>query len=208
MFTTFDHGDLRRMLDLFAVPMFAAERDGRDQPIRYIGVNSAHSRVSGLTHDCVRGRRPKEVMPGADGAMVEERLTSCLARDRIVTHHETLQMAGRPTHWQTTLVPAYPDDSRERVVGTALPVGQPVAFNDPGQVEFCAAQAQMQLGHLKDFFAQIESEQQLPDDTRASATIVAGLVRSIDHLLCDLRLATRASRPHPREARPLLRVVN
>ena len=202
MFATPDPEDLSTVLNHFPVPMFAAQRSGKLDPFRILCINTAHSRATGLTMTDVRNKPVHELLTNDDAMQVAARYARCVEARRVINYHETLHLLGRETHWETTLQPIDMPDGIDRVIGTALSHELHDADTNIDDAEFFALQAQMQLGHVREFLNSFETRPDLPQDARERAMMVNGLTRGLDRLLFDLRLATR------RRHRPVARHAN
>lgn len=207
MFQSADPVVLRKTLEHYPVPMFAAQRETPKQPFYLICLNAAHTRATGVTTEQVAGVRPTDLLGEVEGAEVEAHYANCADSGVVVNYRETLHFAGRPTRWETTLLPVMTNSGAERVVGTALTLGMPTQSRDVSDAEYYAAQAQMQFAHIGQFLEMLQNRPDLPHDLQTGAMMIEGLNRSLDHLLQDLRLAVQDKLPARVDTRAKLTVV-
>lgn len=186
MFQNEDPDHLTATLDRYAVPMFIADRrPGKDWRLQC--VNAAHSRLTGMTTASVHGLSPHDLLDPHEADAVTSRYSSCINRDEVIHYGETLHIAGRATRWQTTLQPAVLPTGGDRVIGTALHFQPEVVAENGGDADYFAAIAQMQFQKVQVFLDSLENRADLPLDARQKAMMVAGLMRSLDHVLSDVR---------------------
>jgi len=191
MFSTLDTVQLRCTLNRFAIPMFAAERANKHSQFRILCINNAHSRATGLDGNAVAGQKLSEIFTPDDAAIVEGHYAMCVESNDVINYHETIQLLGRKTRWDTTLQPIKMPGGSHRIIGTALSME---LNTDPSQVddtEYFAAQAQMQIGQMQQFLDWLEVHPEIPARVRDHALMTNGLARSLERILLDLRLATQ-----------------
>lgn len=199
MYTHADHDSLSATLDEFAVPMFAAERQSRSDSFRFIGVNAAHARRSGLTNDAIIGARTCDLLPPDDAEATENHYRDCVDRHAVLNYAETINFAGVATFWNTTLQPVVLRTGAQRIIGTAISTNDLIAAAKLEDAAFFATSAQMQVAKLRSFLEQVEKRPDLPSDLRDKAQMIDGLTRSIDALLSDIRCAASPTeKPHHR----------
>ncbi|MCW5626991.1 MAG: PAS domain-containing protein, partial [Burkholderiales bacterium] len=95
-----------------------------DGVLRYVGFNQAHERLTGLSSEGVRGRRPTDLVPDVltlgHALALERRYRNCVDMRTTVEYEEYLEIAGRPTWWVTSLSPLIDAEGRvARVVGSS-----------------------------------------------------------------------------------------
>lgn len=209
MFAMTDPVDLWTILNQFPVPMFAAQRRSPAEKFRLLCINEAHTKATGLTMEMVENTLIQDLLAGDEANQVEARYSRCVDAKRVINYHETLHLLGKQTHWETTLQPIDMPDGAQRVIGTALSHELHDDSTCIDDAEFFAVQAQMQLGHVREFLNSFETRPDLPQDARERAMMVNGLTRGLDRLLFDLRLATRRRRsPELSPVRPTASIVH
>ena len=194
MFSTLDTDQLLCTLNRFAIPMFAAERTDKHNQFRLICINNAHSRVTGLDGNAVSGAKLSEIFTAEDAASVEEHYALCVESNDVINYHETFQLMGRKTRWDTTLQPVKMADGRHRIIGTALSMDLNADPAEVDDTEYFAAQAQMQIGQMQQFLDWLEVHPEIPARVRDHALMTNGLARSLERILLDLRLSTQRNR--------------
>jgi PAS domain S-box-containing protein len=96
-----------------------------DGDFRFVGMNPAHERLTGLRSSDIKDRSPEQVLPPAAAAMIRQRYQSCVESGRVLTYEESLPFQGQETWWFTTLTPLYNSESRlHRLVGTSININQ------------------------------------------------------------------------------------
>lgn len=203
MFQLDDADRLAARLERYPVPMFAADRSPRSE-WRLQCINGQHSKLSGMAAADVRNTPISELLPPQEAADVNARYDACIASGDVIHYSETLHINGRKLMWRTTLQPVRLDSGIDRVVGTALtfaPRPPHAAADDP---VYFAAVAQMQLAKVSAFLHSLENCSDIPMDTRQKAIMITGLMRSLDHVMKDMRrsLSGRDDPPLPPDAIP------
>ncbi|PMB02603.1 histidine kinase [Fischerella thermalis CCMEE 5328] len=92
-----------------------------DGSFRYVGINPAHERMSGLLSAEVAGKTPEQVFSPEDARAVTTRYRACIiARERI-TYEERLVFKGKETWWITNLSPLQNEDGQiYRLIGSCF----------------------------------------------------------------------------------------
>lgn len=191
MFDTLDPDALREEIDIFQVPMFAAERRRVDEPFRILGINRAHERISGFRNSELRGRSPDEILPPSQAKQVIGHYTACVETGRSQRYREVLDMSEGSILWDTTIQPITMQCGRQRVLGSAVylrhisrPQGDQLAFED---VQYFSAQAAFQLSQVSTYLDAVENGELEPNHMHDSIAALAGICRSIDRALTDIR---------------------
>jgi len=191
MFQSTNPEELRDEIDVFQVPMFAADRHEPGGPFRLMCINKAHERLSGMQHDAVTGRSPFDFLPPEQAKSVTDHYARCADTGKSQRYQEVLDMAEGPIMWDTTLQPISMADGRKRVLGNAVflkhvskPHGEHIAFED---VQYFSAQAAFQLSQVSAYLDAVECGDLAPSQIHGSIAAVAGICRSIDRALNDIR---------------------
>ncbi|MDY6802465.1 MAG: PAS domain S-box protein [Cyanobacteriota bacterium] len=94
---------------------------GENGEFRYVGINPAHERISGLQDSQLKGKTPEEALPAAVAKKVSDRYRACTeARERI-SYEECLPFKGKDTWWITNLTPLFDSSDRVyRLIGTCF----------------------------------------------------------------------------------------
>jgi PAS domain S-box-containing protein len=92
--------------------------DGR---FRYVGINPANERMSGLLSTEIAGRTPEQVLSPEDAQAVIDRYRTCVAARKLITYEESLVIQGKQTWWITNLAPLQSEDGQiYRLIGTSF----------------------------------------------------------------------------------------
>jgi hypothetical protein len=186
MFQLDDADRLAERLDLYPIPMFAADRSPGSE-WRLQCVNGQHTKLSGVATTDVRNARISDLLPPQEAAEVKARYDACIAPGDVIHYSETLHINGRKLMWRTTLQPVRLDSGIDRVVGTALTFEPRPPCAAAGDPAYFAAVAQMQLAKVRAFLDSLENRSDIPLDTRQKAIMITGLMRSLDHVMDDMR---------------------
>ncbi len=88
---------------------------------RYVGLNPAHERKSGIKDSDLKGKTPEEVLPPAAAKQVSDRYHACLAARERIEYEECLSFQGKDTWWITKLTPLFDSKNRiYRLIGTSF----------------------------------------------------------------------------------------
>lgn len=123
MFDTPDVISLRRILNAYPIPMFAAQRPSRHHAFRMLCVNTMHEEGCGVRSEDIEGLRPMEILRPSEGEAVEARYSFCTRSDSPITYHETLHFDDVTSQWRTTLFSIPMPGDVQRIVGTAIQIG-------------------------------------------------------------------------------------
>ncbi len=199
-----DNADrLAERLERYPVPMFAADRSPRSE-WRLQCVNGQHARLSGMAAAEARNTPISELLPPHEAAEVNAHYDACIASGDVIHYSETLHISGRKLMWRTTLQPVKLDSGIDRVVGTALTFEPRPPRAVAGDPDYFAAVAQMQLAKISAFLESLENCPVISTDMRQRAIMITGLMRSLDHVMDDMRrsLSDRDHRPQPPDTIP------
>ncbi|KAF0675442.1 PAS domain S-box protein [Profundibacterium mesophilum] len=191
MFDTLDPDALREEINIFQIPMFAAERRDGDTPFRILGINTAHERISGFKHQDLCGKNLEDILPPEQAKQVAKHYTTCVRSRTSQRYREVLDMSEGSIMWDTTIQPISMHDGRERVLGSAVylrhisrPQGDQLAFED---VQYFSAQAAFQLSQVSTYLDAVDRGKIEPNRMHDSIAALAGICRSIDRALMDIR---------------------
>jgi PAS domain S-box-containing protein len=88
---------------------------------RYVSLNPAHQRLTGLREQDIQGKTPEEVFLPEAAAAVRAHYNDCLAAGATITYEECLPFWSDRTWWLTSLNPLRDENSRIcRLIGTCL----------------------------------------------------------------------------------------
>ncbi|WP_421657842.1 PAS domain S-box protein [Leptothermofonsia sp. ETS-13] len=87
---------------------------------RYVGLNPAHSKVTGLSTEDIQGKTPEQVLPTEDAASARRNYQSCVDAGATISYVEYMPFLGQDLWWLTHLTPLRDQHSRiYRIVGTS-----------------------------------------------------------------------------------------
>jgi len=78
-----------------------------DGGFRYVGINPAHERMSGLLSSELSGKTPEQVLSPEGARAILERYCACIEAGERITYEEYLLIKGRETWWITNLTPVW-----------------------------------------------------------------------------------------------------
>lgn len=192
MFKTSDVDHLRSQLDRFTIPMFVAEPcvDGTDFVI--IALNDAYETQTGMLMKDVSGCPLKDLLPKKDARDVRQRYTRCISDTPQLRYRELLHLpGGGPTIWDTTLHHIVLPSGADRIVGGAVLIERltrdekdQLAFED---LRYFAANSSCTLSKIASVFDAFEKGHIDADHFAHSATVLAGLCRTVESTLEELR---------------------
>jgi PAS domain S-box-containing protein len=92
-----------------------------DGEFRYLGINPAHERISGLLSSEVKGKTPEQVLTPEMAQMVSARYRTCIEAGERITYEECLIIKEKESWWITNLTPVRDSNSRiYRIIGTCF----------------------------------------------------------------------------------------
>jgi PAS domain S-box-containing protein len=90
---------------------------------RYVGMNSAHERLTGIRVEELSGKTPQEVLPSTVAPAVCSRYRSCVEARVTISYEECLPFKGADTWWLTSLTPLQDSCDRiYRLIGTSTDI--------------------------------------------------------------------------------------
>jgi PAS domain S-box-containing protein len=88
---------------------------------RYVGLNPAHERYTGIPTEVLRGKTPEQVLPSDVAASVRQHYQDCVDAKKTIEYEECLPFQGQDSWWLTTLTPLQDERERiHRIVGTCI----------------------------------------------------------------------------------------
>jgi two-component system sensor kinase FixL len=92
-----------------------------DGTFRYVDLNPAHARLTGISPDQLQGKTPGEVLPPAIASEVIQHYQDCLAAGTHITYEECIPFHGQESWWMTRLYPLRDAQQRiYRLIGTSI----------------------------------------------------------------------------------------
>ncbi len=96
-----------------------------DGEFRYVGINPAHERLTGLASSQLIGKTPEEILIPEMAEMVSEHYRACIAAGKTISYEECLVIEGKETWWITSLTPICDSNERiYRIIGTSFNINQ------------------------------------------------------------------------------------
>ncbi|MFQ4144264.1 PAS domain S-box protein [Chlorogloeopsis sp. ULAP02] len=96
-----------------------------DGGFRYVGINPANERISGLLSSEVSGKTPEQVLTPEMAQMVSDHYRACIEAGERITYEEYLLIKGKDTWWITNLTPMRDNNNRiYRLIGTSFNITQ------------------------------------------------------------------------------------
>lgn len=90
---------------------------------RYVGLNPAHERLTGIRSIDLQGKGPEQVFPATVAAEVRQHYEDCVIAGQTISYEECLPFQGRETWWLTRLTPLRDRaDKIYRIIGTSLEI--------------------------------------------------------------------------------------
>ncbi|WP_172960969.1 PAS domain-containing protein [Oceaniglobus roseus] len=206
MFVNEDVEELHGLLNMFQVPMFAAERPpGGD--FRLLTVNRTYQNLTGLAHDAIHGRTVADLLPPEEVALVEQRYSACSDSGAPLSYRERLTILGRTSDWNTTLLPVVTPSGMQRIIGTAVvarmedrPDGSRRVFDD---ILYFSTQSQFHLSNVSTHLDRIAEDAE--HGFRAvDLKVLSGLCRAVDRALEDIRSLAEPRRDPGQATRTLI----
>lgn len=97
--------------------MFLVEVNNEN--FRYLRLNSAHERMTGLSTSEVKGKTPKEITDDETGGKVIERYKECVEKREAISYEEELELPSGKKYWSTKLTPVKMDGEVKLIVGSS-----------------------------------------------------------------------------------------
>jgi diguanylate cyclase (GGDEF)-like protein/PAS domain S-box-containing protein len=92
----------------------------------YAGLNPAHERLTGISNDTLRGKRPDQILPPDVAATVVACYQRCVEADTPIAYEECLPFQGETLYWLTKLTPLRDQTTGQitRLIGTSVEVSE------------------------------------------------------------------------------------
>lgn len=97
---------------IFVIDVVAGNIQNETEAFRYVGINTAHEQLTGLTDHSIRGKTPADILPPDLAAAVSAHYRDCVATHAPVTYEEAVPFQGQEHWWLTTLTPLVSDQGR------------------------------------------------------------------------------------------------
>lgn len=125
MFQDPDRSRVRALANQLGAGVFVLDVEA-DGEFRFVAINVALERLSGLRNEDLAGRRVDECLEAGTAEQVVANYARCVALGETLEYEERLWLPAGETWWRTTLTPlSAPDGSRiVRLVGTAAEMGE------------------------------------------------------------------------------------
>jgi hypothetical protein len=95
--------------------------DVLDDDFRFVGVNPAHERLTGLNSHVLQGKTPEQILTPTMAAIVRQHYQDCVSAGKTITYEECLPFKGQETWWLTSLTPLRDNNARiYRIVGNSI----------------------------------------------------------------------------------------
>lgn len=117
---------LRSIYDGCDVSIFVVDvlSDGH---FRYVGLNPAHERLTGIRNQDLQGQTPEAFFPPNVAAAVRSHYRSCVLAGQPIAYEECLPFQGQDTWWLTKLTPLRDATGRiYRLIGTSIDISDRV----------------------------------------------------------------------------------
>ncbi len=196
MFQASDIDALKSEIDSFKVPVFVAERATPSEEFRILALNETHEAATGMRNTDHALLRISEILPPDQARHVNSRYAQAIQMSAPFQYREELTMPDGLMTWDTTVRPVRMDSGAERVLGHAICVrtlrtdtADLLAFED---VRYFSAEAAFQLSKVTEMFEAMEAGRADLNDLRASVGFLAGICRSVDSTLSEVRARAEA----------------
>lgn len=122
MLLSFDITDLKSLLDSISAPAFVVDVLSNGE-LRYAAFNRDNELRTGLRHDEVSGRQPKDLLEPALAGYLAGRYLACVEAGRVIEYEEKLTVADENRLWKVSLSPLSNEEGQiRRLLGTAIEV--------------------------------------------------------------------------------------
>ncbi|OAN73613.1 hypothetical protein A8B82_19045 [Sulfitobacter sp. EhC04] len=206
MFTTANVRDLRRQIDRFNVPMFIIQRYRDTHTFEILALNRRYEVESGMSMDAIQGKPLTDLLPPKQAAAVGEKYEKCLTEKAPQRYREVLDLPRGSMIWDTTLQYAEIAGQPDRIIGSAI-VLERIEHDDHDEhafqdMRYLAAASGCELGKVSALLEAVERGHFDSKRLAGSAGMLAGLCRTIDYKLNEIRAAAE-KRINDRAARAL-----
>jgi PAS domain S-box-containing protein len=95
----------------------------KDGDFRYVGLNPAHARRTGISTEYLQGKTPEQALPPADAASVRRNYQNCVSLGTSIAYAEYLPFQDQDFWWLTRLTPLKDQQGRiYRIIGTCFDI--------------------------------------------------------------------------------------
>lgn len=93
-----------------------------DGDFRYVGLNPAHERLTGISLQQIKNKTLEELLPSEVAKDIRQRYTNCVTNGETISYEENLAFNGDNTWWLTTLKPLRDVNNSRiyRIIGTSI----------------------------------------------------------------------------------------
>ncbi|MGC9471997.1 MAG: ATP-binding protein [Bacteroidales bacterium] len=99
-----------------------------DKEFRYLGLNPAHERISGLKSGEIRGKRPEDLFPDVPRKVIRQirnHYEECLEKGSSIEYEEMIPIRGKNLWWLSRLTPLKNAGGRVyRIIGTSTHISR------------------------------------------------------------------------------------
>ncbi|MGM0613905.1 MAG: PAS domain S-box protein, partial [Bacteroidota bacterium] len=87
---------------------------------RYVSLNPQHEKITGVSTDFIKGKKPEDVLPKEAALNVRKRYAECVSLKQTIFYEEWLPFKGRQTCWETILNPRINESGKVyQIIGTS-----------------------------------------------------------------------------------------
>ena len=109
-----------------AIFLLDVDTTGEEPSFEFARLSPGYETQTGLTTEEVRGKTPRDVLGGEQGAELEANYTRCVEQRAPISYREELDVEEDARFWETSLAPVVVDGETVRVVGIARNVTEQV----------------------------------------------------------------------------------
>jgi PAS domain S-box-containing protein len=90
---------------------------------QYAGLNPQHEKITGISTDFIKGKKPEDVLPEEAALNVRNRYAECVNLKQTIAYEEWLPFRGNHTCWETILNPQINESGDVyQIIGTSLEI--------------------------------------------------------------------------------------
>jgi PAS domain S-box-containing protein len=111
---------LRSIYDGVAESIFVVDvlENGK---FRYVGLNPAHEKITGILSSQIQGKTPEQVLPFDAAASVKKYYRDCIEAGETIIYEECLPLQGQQSWWLTSLTPLINEQGQiYRIIGSSV----------------------------------------------------------------------------------------
>jgi PAS domain S-box-containing protein len=92
---------------------------------QYAGLNPQHEKITGISTDFIKGKKPEDVLPEEAALNVRKRYTECVNLKQTIAYEEWLPFRGNHTCWETILNPQINESGNVyQIIGTSQEISE------------------------------------------------------------------------------------